>query len=245
MESRVLLRLGVVTALLLLSVPAFAHAQFTSTNYQIEEIFIGQGGELDACGTTYCADQSLGGTAGTTEGTAYGAQAGFGTPSEPTLEVAVSNNVVDLGVLNSSTTSAASANFSVMNYLSSGYIVKIYGDSPTNISDPGSHSLTALNSPSASSPGTEQFGINLVSNTTPGIGANPSQVPDTTFSFGEASAGYDTSDYFKYVDGDTIAESINESGETDYTISIIANVTTNTPGGQYVTTLVIQAISTF
>lgn len=245
MKSRVL-RLGVVAALMLLAVPAIAHAQYTSPSYEIDEIFIGGGGELDACGTAYCADQILGGTAvGDTASDNFQAQGGFGTPGEPTLEMSVTNNNIDLGVLNESSTAAASANFSVSNYLSNGYVVRIYGDPPTNHTGPGTHALTALNSPSLSQPGTEQFGINLVANSTPGIGADPSQSPDGTFSFGQAYAGYDTPDYFKYVDEDVIAESNRSTGFTDYTISIIANITTSTPGGQYITTLVVQAIATF
>jgi hypothetical protein len=245
MESRVA-RAVIVLVLAIIATPAYAYAQYDSPNYQIDEIFIGSGGELDACGTDFCSDQILGGTAiGDTEGTDFQAQGGFGTPGEPTLEVLVSNNTVDLGVLNTSSTAAESANFSVSNYLSNGYVVKIYGNTPTNYTGAGTHSLTALNSPSVSSPGTEQFGINLVANTTPGIGTNPSQAPDSTFSFGDAATGYDTPDYFKYVDEDVIAESTQSTGQTDFTISIMANIATSTPGGQYVTTLVIQAIATF
>lgn len=240
------IRTGIVLFMSLVAMPALAHAQYTSPNYNIDEIFIGTGGELDACGTVYCADQILGGTAvGNTNSSNFRGEAGFGTPGEPTLDVSVTNTTIDLGVLNASSTAAASSNFSVKNYLSNGYVVKIYGNTPTNYSGAGTHSLTALNSPSTSSPGTEQFGINLVANTTPGIGANPSQDPDSSFSFGTAAAGYNTADNFKYVDEDIIAQSTQSSGETDFTISIIANVATSTPGGQYVTTLVVQAIATF
>jgi hypothetical protein len=244
-KSRVF-RAGIVLALCIFAVPALAFAQYDSPNYSIDEVFIGGGGEIDSCSTAYCADQILGGTAvGDTNSTNFRAQGGFGTPGDPTLAVDVTNTSIDLGVLNESTTAAESSNFSVSNYLSNGYVVRIYGNTPTNYTGAGTHSLTALNSPSLSVPGTEQFGINLVANTTPGIGANPSQAPDSTFSFGEAATGYDTQDYFKYVDEDVIAESNSSSGETNYTISIIANVSTNTPGGQYITTLVIQAIATF
>lgn len=240
------LRAGLFIVVAVLAMPVLAHAQYESPNYEINEVFIGTGGELDSCGTAFCADQTVGGTAvGNVSSNNFGAEGGFGDPSEATLEVGISNNVIDLGVLNTSTTSAASANFSVKSYLTAGYIVKIYGNSPTNFTGPGTTSLTALNSPSLSVPGTEQFGINLVANATPGIGANPSQAPDATFSFGEAAAGYNTPDYFKFVDGDTIALSDTSTGETDYTVSIIANISNSTPGGQYKTILVVQVIATF
>jgi hypothetical protein len=243
MYSRVLTA-GLVLALTILSLPLIAHAQYTSPNYQVEEIFIGNGGELDACGTAFCADQILGGTAvGDTESNNFRAEGGFGTPGEPTLEMSVSNTSINLGILTSSTTGAASSNFSVKNYLSNGYVVRVYGDPPTNPSS--STPLTALATPTTSQAGVEQFGINLVANTTPGIGANPSQAPDSTFSFGQAAAGYNTPDNFKYVEGEAIALSNESTGQTDYTMSIIANISTLTRGGEYRTTLVVQAIATF
>ncbi len=231
--------------LALLAMPVLAHAQLESPNYQIDEVFIGSGGELEACSDEFCAQQSAGGTGGSSSSDNYGILAGFSSPDEPTLSIIVSNNLIDLGVLNNSSTAAASANFSVSNYLSDGYVVRVLGNSPTNVSGPGTHSLTALNSPNPSTPGTEQFGINLVANTTPGIGTNPIQQPDSSFSYGEPAVGYDQADYFKYVDGDIIAESSRESGQTDFTMSIIANIATTTPGGRYQTVLVVQAIATF
>lgn len=232
--------LGVLLGIFLL--PVVAHAQHTSPNYEINEVFIGSGGELEACSDDFCAQQSAGSlAAGDASSNGYGIQAGFGSPDEPTLVVAVSNNVIDMGVLNTSTTAAASANFSISNYLSEGYVVRILGDAPTN----SSHELTALNAPNPTQIGVEQFGINLVANTTPGIGTNPVQQPDSSFSYGEPVIGYDQADLFKYIDGDIVAQSEQASGQTDYTMSIIANIANNTPGGQYRTTLVVQVVAVF
>jgi hypothetical protein len=221
-------------------------AQYTSPNYEVDEIFIGGGGEIDTCSTNFCSDQSAGGTAvGNTSSTGFQADGGFGTPDEAYIEIVVSNFTINLGDLTVSATAAASSNFSVKNYLTNGYIVKIYGDSPTNVSPPGTESLNPLATPTTSQIGVEQFGINLVANTTPGIGANPTQTPDATFSFGEAAPGYNIVDQFQYIDGDTIALSDNESGITEYTLSMIANISTSTTGGRYNTTLVIQALPTY
>lgn len=231
--------------LAVLLVPVVAHAQLSSPNYNVDEVFIGSGGELEMCSDDYCAQGSAGGTGGDASSNGYGIQAGFGSPDEPTLVVAISNNVVDLGVLNTSGTAAASVNFSASNYLSDGYVVRIHGDPPTNRSGTASHTLEALNAPNESVPGTEQFGINLVANSNPGIGTNPVQIPTSDFSFGEPEVGYDQEDLFKYVDGDVIAKSDRESGQTNYTISIIANIASRTPGGRYQTILVIQVVPTF
>jgi hypothetical protein len=79
----------------------------------------------------------------------------------------------------------------------------------------------------------EQFGINLAANTSPHIGAGPVQVPSNTYSFGAVESGYSQADLYKYSNGDAIAYSNSSSGETDYTLSMIINISAVTPGGQY------------
>lgn len=244
MLSRVL-RAGVVLVLSIIAVPAVAHAQLTSPNYSIEEIMIGTGGDPNLCSNSYCAQQSVGGTGGEVSSDNFGLLAGFGSPDEPSLAVSVTNNIVDLGVLNTSSPSAASANFTVSSYLSNGYIVRINGKTPTNVTGAGTHSLDAMDGAGGSIPGVEQFGINLRANTNPGIGVNPVQFPDSSFAYGTPTTAYNQPDVFKYEDGDIIAESDVETGQTTYTMSIIANVANSTPGGRYQTILTIQAIATF
>ncbi len=241
-----LIRAGFGVFIALLSIPAIASAQLASPNYSVDEIFMGSGGELEACSDSFCSQQSVGGTGGEASSENYGIMAGFGTPDEPTLSLVVNGNTnIDLGVLNETSTAAASTGFTVASYLSEGYVVRVHGSPPTNVSGQRSHALTAISGASESVPGTEQFGINLVANSNPGIGTNPVQQPDNSFSYGLPSTGYDQVNYFKYVDGDIIAESNEESGQTDYTMSIIANKATSTPGGRYRTVLVIQAVATF
>jgi hypothetical protein len=73
-------------------------------------------------------------------------------------------------------------------------------------------------------------------------------VPDGTFSYGSVVSGqdtvngtnpnsgggyYDAQDMFMYNDGDVVAHSLSSSGETDYTMSMIINVSGVTPGGRY------------
>jgi len=112
--------------------------------------------------------------------------------------------------------------------------------------DPQGTVMTAPSTPTASSSGTEQFGINLVANTSPAtFGSNPAQIPNSTFSFGQAASGYNTPNLYKYVNGDTVASSSSSSGETDYTISYIFNISSTTPGGTYTMNHVLVATSTF
>jgi hypothetical protein len=236
--------MGVSVAALLIWAGPIAYAQSSSTNYKVEESFFGIGGELDASSTNYKAKQAAGETVvGNSASTNYQFQGGFNTTDTPLLEFAVNGGTYDLGVLDYGSTGAVNASFTVRNYLSSGYVVRLNGTSPT---DPVSgHTLAAMSAAASSSPGTEQFGVNLVDNGNPDVGSNPAQVPDSSFSFGTATAGYDTANMFKFVDGDVVALSPKSSGQTNYALSIIANIARETPAGQYGGHLQLQVIPTF
>lgn len=242
------LKSSLLSLLVALGLPAVGFAaQSSSTNYQVNEVFFGSGGELNACSSNYCSKQSAGELGvGNTASTNYQAQAGFNTDRTPYLQMTVNTTSIDLGVLHSGTTSTATAGFSVKTYLASGYVVTTASAGPQN----GSYTMFSPSSPTASDTSAEQFGINLVKNTSctglpSTLGNDPVQVPDSTFSFGTAASGYNTACQFKYVNGDTIAQSSKSSGETDYTISYIFNITATTPGGTYTMNHVLVATSTF
>jgi len=228
-----LVRIVVVLALVVSfgAIGQVAAQASSSTNYQVNEVQFGSGSSLDDCSASYCAKTSAGDlTVGSTGSNSYKAQAGFNTTDIPVLEVSVVNGgSTDLGVLDPSTTGKLSAVIKVRNYLSNGYAMYIAGSSPKY----SSHALTPMATAAASSPGTEQFGINFVANSSPSVGAAPVQIPDSTFSYGTVSAGYNTANQFKYVDGDIVATSSTESGETDYTLSMILNISQVTPAGRY------------
>jgi hypothetical protein len=229
-----LVRIAVVLALVVSfgAIGQVAAQASSSTNYQVNEVQFGSGSSLDDCSASYCAKTSAGDlTVGTTGSTNYKALAGFNTNDEALLEVSVVNaGNTDLGVLDPSTTGKLSAVVKVRSYLSNGYGLYITGSSPKY----GNHALTPMSTTAVSQAGTEQFGINFAANTSPSIGAAPVQVPDSTFSYGTVASGYSTVNQFKYVDGDMVASSATESGETDYTLSMILNISNVTPAGQYV-----------
>lgn len=230
-------------------------AQSSSTNYSVDEVFFGSGGELNACSTSYCAKQAAGElTAGRSDSTNYSTRAGFNTNREEYLQFIVNTSSIDFGVLDVSETHVGTATFSVKSYLATGYQVVTAG-SPPSISG---HTFSAPSSPTSSAVGTEQFGINLVANTCPGtapgsgpgsctstLGADPAQIPDNTFSFGVAASGYNTANQYKYVSGNVVASSPKSSGQTDYTISYLMNVGVSTPAGEYHMDHVLVATSTF
>ncbi len=202
----------------------------SSTNYMVNETQFGIGGSQHDCSATYCAKTSAGDlVVGSGKSTTYSAQFGFNTTSDPMLEVLVVGGSQNMGVLNATTTGSLSAVIKVRNYLSQGYVLQMTGSGLSQ----GLHTLTNLASPTTSQQGAEQMGINFAANTTPSVGAAPVQVPSSAFSFGTVDAGYSGANLFKYVNGDIVGRSTKSSGETDYTMSMIVNVSNVTPGGQY------------
>jgi hypothetical protein len=227
-------------------------AQSSSTNYSVDQVFFGSGSQLNACSTNYCSRQSAGDTAvGNAAGTAFQAIAGSNTDRNPYIAFSTSGGATDLGILSTAGTATATATFAVKTYLASGYAVTLASPPPT-ATGTGGHVFSALTSPTAAAaPGTaEQFGINLVANTTgcgapANFGANPVQVPSSSFSYGTIASGYNTCGLFKYVNGDTVANSTKSSGETDYTVSFIYNITSVTQDGYYVFNGSLVATSTY
>lgn len=252
--------LGLLMAVAPVSVVASAcnpEAQSCSSQWQVTESFFGSGGQLSACGVQYCAKQSAGELA---VGKVCDAadnkclQAGFNTDRTPYLEFIIGTPSVNVGVLTPGQTHVGTATFQVKSYLANSYQVTTSSPGPRN----GSYTMASPSTPTANAVGTEQFGMNVVANTCPvtapssgdgsctGVfGANPSQQPDSTFSFGYAAPGYDTANMYQYVNNSVIARSDSSSGTTSYTISYLFNISSVTPGGTYTMTQSLVATSTF
>jgi hypothetical protein len=245
-----------VGVLPLVSVSAAQATTYTSPHYQVNQILFGSGGALNSnfSSSNYSAQVSVGEVGvGNSKGNAYQAYSGFNTNDEPYLQFIVTSSSTSLGVLSTTSVATATGTFSVRDYLSQGYIIETASPPPAS----ATHTLTALSTSSLSSPGTEQFGMNLIANTSPAIGANPVQEPSSVFSFGTVAAGapgpngtsvatgYSTANYFKYQNGDIIAASNQSSGETDYTISYITNISNTTPAGAYTFNQVLIALPTY
>jgi len=162
---------------------------------------------------------------------AFKSESGFITAQDEYIEFVVSATTVSLGLQSTSSATTGTGTFYVKAYVANGYVVRNAASAPSITS----HTMASPSSAVASAIGTEQFGINLVANTSPAtFGANAVQVPDSSFSFGAAAAGYNTTNVFKYVNGDVIAESTRSTGQTNFTISYILNISNVTPSGNYV-----------
>lgn len=202
----------------------------SSAHYKIGESHFGAGGSLQDCSDNYCSKTSAGDlTVGHGSSANYSAEFGFNTTDQPQLEVIVPTGLQDMGVLQASSTGTAVFTIEIRNYLSNGYELLIVGNPPSQ----GSHQLDAPTTPTPSQQGQEQFGINLASNTTPHIGAVPVQVPSSAFSFGQATTNYSQANNFMYQSAVPVAESPSSTGQTNYTLSMIANISRVTPAGRY------------
>lgn len=201
----------------------------TSANYQFIETSLGGSGLINSQSANFQASTSaaiLG--LSTSISTNFQVEGGNLTTNDPALTFAVDSAGVNFGNFSAGTASTTTLTFRVIDYTSYGYVVQTLGTPPKN----GSHTISAMSSTGTSQAGTEQFGINLVANTSPAsFGANPDH---GQFGFGSAAAGYNTSNNFRFVSGETIASAPKSSGETVYTVSYIVNVSSLTPGGQYV-----------
>jgi hypothetical protein len=227
-----------------------AMAQYSSSNYKSNEVFFGSGGDNNQSSANYNASVSAGALGvGQTSSANYRAYSGFLTPNEPFLELQIDTATVDLGVLDTSTARTGTALFHVRAYIDSGYTVQTLSQPPSYTSGTQSHTLAPMTSLGSSTVGTEQFGINLVHNTSPAsFGTDPSPQPNGTFATGVAATGYNTANQFKYNAGNTIAGTPAGSsgwGLTNYTISYVANSGAFTPAGSYTMVHDLAVVATF
>jgi hypothetical protein len=142
----------------------------------------------------------------------------------------------DLGDLGTGVTRAAQHQMLVATNAQNGYSLWASGATMSS----GNNIITPMTAPGPSIKGTSQFGMNMVANSNPAIGENPqgggigtvasnfAQPNRFYFHSGERMAGADTSDAFR-----------------KYTVSYIANVSANQPGGVYSTTLTYTALANF
>lgn len=211
-----------------------------SSNYRFEETSIGGTGVLNTQSANFQAAGSIGVLGiGNDASTNFQNFAGTTTTGDPSLSFAITDSIAEFNPFSAAAASTSTTTFEVVNYTSYGYVVQINGSSPAN----GGNIIDAMNTTGPSQAGTEQFGINLVANTSPvSVGANPNQ---GLFGFGAAAANYNTPDNYRFVSGETIASAPKSSGKTIYTISYLINVNALTPGGQYTANQTIIVIGTY
>lgn len=146
-------------------------------------------------------------------------------------------------------TATATSQMAASTNAGSGYVISVNGATMTS----GANTVTAMASATTGVRGTSQFGMNLKLNTTAtstvAVGAEVAPVSNGTDLRAQATAGYNTVDTFKFVSGDTVADSGNGgAGPTNaqiYTVSYIVNVAGSQAAGTYTTTLTYVCTATF
>lgn len=138
-------------------------------------------------------------------------------------------NFTDMGNLSPDQTLFAQSQMGIGTNASSGFAIAAYGLSLSA----GTHEITPIPTPSPSKPGTNQFGINLVANTAPAVGADP----DGPFLNAVAMPHYGAPNLYKYQSGEVLAYAPNVSLIRRFTTSYIVNVSPDLPAGIYATTI--------
>lgn len=156
----------------------------------------------------------------------------------PTLTLAISSASVALGTLSSGAASTGSHTISVSSNATAGFAVTYNGPTLTS----GANTIAAYATPTASSPGTAGFGINLKSNSSPSVGANPTTNAGTC----GIAADYNTANSFTWIAGTTTpVTSVTAPADCVYTVSYVANISTVTPAGAYTSATTYVAAGTF
>lgn len=233
-----------ITLVLACSIGLVARAVYAegsqSTNFRLDESTVGAGGLVQSSSGNFQSNTSISDLAiGNAASSNYQIEDGSKTTHDPTLTFRILNASPTFGNFSATSSAVATTTFSVSNYTSYGYVVQILGNAPTN----GPQTIPALASSTSPQTGVEQFGINLVANTSPSVfGANPN---NGQFGFGEVAPNYGVANKFRFVSGETIALAPKTSGETIYTMSYMVNVSPLTPGGQYRTNQTLVVTGTY
>lgn len=230
----------IAICLVLLAMPATSAVSSESATFRMDESSIGTSNPVDVESSSYGLSSATGDVGvGSSSSENYRVDAGSKTSPDPTLAFSVDASGTNFGAFSPSSTAATTMTFKVRNYTTYGYVVQIFGDGPTY----NNHTIAPMTTTGPSQVGTEQYGINLVANTSPtNIGAN---LDNGDFGTGSVETEYSNSNNYRYVSGDTIASASSDSGETTYTITFIANVGPLTPGGQYKVSQTLVATGTY
>lgn len=146
-------------------------------------------------------------------------------------------------------TATATSQMAASTNAASGYSITVNGPTLTS----GANTIAAMAAATTGVRGTSQFGLNLKLNTvatsTVAVGSEVTAAANGTSLRGQAAAGYNTVDTFKFVSGDSIANSANGgAGPTNaqiYTSAYVVNVAGNQASGTYVATLTYICTATF
>lgn len=145
------------------------------------------------------------------------------------------NYVLDFGEFSTSRPSTGASNIVVGTNAANGMSVVLSGTTLTS----GNNTVPGLESGDRSRTGTSQFGINLVDNNDPDVGAN------STAPAASVGTGYAQSNIFRFQNGETIVSSAGPTGTSTFTVSYMANISSAQAAGYYATTITYICLANF
>jgi len=171
------------------------------------------------------------------------------TAGIPDCSTATSGAISFNQLFSPTSTATATSQMAASTNANSGYNITVNGPTLTS----GSNTIPAMATSTVGARGTGQFGLNLRANTvatsTPIVGTDLTAVSNGTDLRGQATAGYANIDSFKFVSGDSVANSaFNTPGPTNsqiYTASYIVNVPGSQAAGTYTSTLTYICTASF
>ncbi len=147
----------------------------------------------------------------------------------------VTTGTIDFALFSPTSTVFGTSMMAASTNAGSGYVITVSGATLTS----AGNTVAAIGQTSASpAVGTNQFGLNLVANTTPAVGAAVSPAVAGNY-HGTPSAQYDTANKFAFdpTTPRTVAASTTTTPGQAFTVSYIVNVAGDLPPGTYTTTL--------
>ena len=221
---------------------AFILAEMNSVHYKIWADDFSSGGTENSSSTNYGIQDTIGETiilSATSTSANYGIKAGFREMyPDKYITFSLGTPSVSFGTLSTSETKTASHTMTIDTNADNGFTITVAGSTLTK----GSDTVSAIGAAAAvSTPGTAQFGLNLVANTTPAVGAGPVG----TAPLGAPAGVYGTANQFAFNSGDTVASAASLVKATVFTVSYIANISSAVPAGDYATTLTYAATANY
>ncbi len=234
---------SVIIFLCLLFVPGgIIQADTQSSNYKIWADVFSVGGTESGPSANYDLQDSIGEAlilSSTSTSSNYGVKAGFRELyPDQYISLSLGSGTASFGTLSAAAVASASHTMTIDTNAPLGYSIVVSGATLTS----GGDTIDAIGGvAAASTPGTEQFGLNLVANTAPSVGAAVSG----TAPIGAAVSPYATPNAFAYTSGSTVASATGVTNSAIFTVSYIVNIASATPAGTYTTTLTYAATANF
>jgi hypothetical protein len=148
----------------------------------------------------------------------------------------IAGNAINFGDFSPVVTRSGTSVMQASSNAGNGYNITVNGTTLAS----GVNTIAALTSQTASTLGTGQFGLNLRTNASPVVGADP-----TGSGIGNYSANYGTANQYRFISGDTVAQTTGPSNANTFTSSYIVNIGGSQAAGVYTATLTYICTASF